>query len=77
MTRQARFSIAVDEEVALDGNLTSSRSPKDLPAVCAVIVEQFVDFHRCSVFRTYGSAESSDAERSGPANISIATSGSR
>jgi hypothetical protein len=39
MTRQARFSIAVDEEVALDGNLTSSRSPKDLPAFCAAIVE--------------------------------------
>jgi hypothetical protein len=54
MTRQARFSIAVDEEVALDANLTSNRSPKDLPAFCAAIVEQFVDFHRYSVFRTYG-----------------------
>ncbi|OCB34741.1 peptidase C56 [Mycobacterium malmoense] len=31
----------VDEEVVVDGNLISSRSPKDLPAFCAAIVEQF------------------------------------
>ena len=32
---------AVDAEVALDGNLISSRSPDDLPAFCAAIVERF------------------------------------
>jgi protease I len=31
----------VDEEVVVDGNLISSRSPSDLPAFCAAIVEQF------------------------------------
>ncbi|SEH53647.1 protease I [Mycolicibacterium rutilum] len=31
----------VDEEVVIDGNLISSRSPDDLPAFCATIVEQF------------------------------------
>ncbi|BBX63886.1 glutamine amidotransferase [Mycobacterium saskatchewanense] len=31
----------VDEEVVVDGNLISSRSPKDLPAFCATIVKQF------------------------------------
>ena len=31
----------VDEEVVVDGNLISSRSPSDLPAFCATIVEQF------------------------------------
>lgn len=31
----------VDEEVAVDGNLISSRSPSDLPAFCATIVKQF------------------------------------
>ncbi|WP_268929658.1 DJ-1/PfpI family protein [Nocardia coffeae] len=30
----------VDEEVAIDGNLISSRSPDDLPAFCRAIVEQ-------------------------------------
>ena len=30
----------VDEEVVVDGNLISSRSPSDLPAFCAAIVEQ-------------------------------------
>ena len=32
---------AVDEEVVIDGNLVTSRSPKDLPAFCAAIVDKF------------------------------------
>jgi protease I len=31
----------VDEEVAIDGNLISSRSPDDLPAFCRAIVARF------------------------------------
>ncbi|MFI1461954.1 type 1 glutamine amidotransferase domain-containing protein [Nocardia carnea] len=31
----------VDEEVVIDGNLISSRSPDDLPAFCQAVVEQF------------------------------------
>lgn len=31
----------VDEEVVVDGNLITSRSPKDLPAFCEAIVKQF------------------------------------
>lgn len=31
----------VDEEVVVDGNLISSRSPSDLPAFCETIVKQF------------------------------------
>jgi protease I len=31
----------VDEQVVTDGNLTTSRSPDDLPAFCERIVEQF------------------------------------
>ncbi|MER7666563.1 type 1 glutamine amidotransferase domain-containing protein [Streptomyces sp. NPDC096193] len=31
----------VDEEVVVDGQFTSSRSPDDLPAFCAAIVDQF------------------------------------
>ncbi|OZM77889.1 type 1 glutamine amidotransferase domain-containing protein [Pseudonocardia sp. MH-G8] len=31
----------VDEEVCIDGQFTTSRSPFDLPAFCAAIVEQF------------------------------------
>ena len=30
----------VDEEVAVDGNLITSRSPDDLPAFCAKLIEQ-------------------------------------
>jgi protease I len=33
----------VDEEVVIDGNLISSRSPDDLPAFCRAIVEQFAE----------------------------------
>ncbi|MGC2653083.1 MAG: type 1 glutamine amidotransferase domain-containing protein [Mycobacterium sp.] len=33
----------VDEEVVVDGNLITSRSPRDLPAFCSTIVEQFSD----------------------------------
>ncbi|MBV8789214.1 MAG: type 1 glutamine amidotransferase [Mycobacterium sp.] len=35
----------VDEEVSVDGNLITSRSPKDLPAFCSTIVEQFAHAH--------------------------------
>jgi protease I len=31
----------LDEEVVIDGQFTSSRSPADLPAFCAAIIEQF------------------------------------
>jgi protease I len=31
----------VDEEVCIDGQFTTSRSPADLPAFCAAIVEKF------------------------------------
>jgi protease I len=31
----------VDQEVAVDGNLITSRSPDDLPAFCTAIVERF------------------------------------
>ncbi len=30
----------VDQEVVVDGNLISSRSPSDLPAFCSTIIEQ-------------------------------------
>ncbi|MGV9255063.1 type 1 glutamine amidotransferase domain-containing protein [Streptomyces sp. NPDC003697] len=35
----------VDEEVVVDGQLITSRSPADLPAFCAAIVEQFARAH--------------------------------
>jgi protease I len=35
----------VDEEVVVDGQLTTSRSPMDLPAFCPAIVEQFAKAH--------------------------------
>ncbi|MCW2687591.1 MAG: putative protease [Mycobacterium sp.] len=31
----------IDEEVVMDGNITSSRSPNDLPAFCNAVVERF------------------------------------
>jgi protease I len=33
----------VDEQVVTDGNITTSRSPDDLPAFCERIVEEFAD----------------------------------
>jgi protease I len=33
----------VDEEVVTDGNITTSRSPDDLPAFCERIVQQFAE----------------------------------
>jgi putative intracellular protease/amidase len=38
--RNARAEV-VDEEVVIDGQFTTSRSPADLPAFCTAIVEQF------------------------------------
>lgn len=35
----------VDEEVVVDGNLISSRSPDDLPAFCDAIVREFSSVH--------------------------------
>lgn len=32
---------AVDEDVVVDGNLITSRSPKDLPAFCAAVLAEF------------------------------------
>jgi protease I len=34
-------AVVVDEEVVIDRQFTSSRSPADLPAFCAALVEQF------------------------------------
>jgi protease I len=33
----------VDEEVVIDGNVITSRSPRDLPAFCSTIVDKFVN----------------------------------
>jgi protease I len=35
----------VDEEVVVDGNITSSRNPDDLPAFCDAIVREFSAVH--------------------------------
>jgi protease I len=35
----------VDEQVVIDGQFTTSRSPADLPAFCTAIVEQFAQAH--------------------------------
>jgi putative intracellular protease/amidase len=37
----ARAPTPVDEQVVVDGQFTTSRSPADLPAFCPAIVEQF------------------------------------
>jgi protease I len=34
-------AVVVDEEVVIDGQFTTSRSPADLPAFCPAIIEQF------------------------------------
>jgi protease I len=34
-------ALVVDEEVVVDGNLITSRSPSDLPAFCATLIKQF------------------------------------
>ena len=39
----------VDEEVVVDGQLTTSRSPADLPAFCATMVDQFARSRRSEV----------------------------
>jgi protease I len=39
----------VDEEVVVDGQFTTSRSPADLPAFCPAIVEQFSKAHHHSI----------------------------
>ena len=39
----------VDEEVARDGNLITSRSPQDLPAFCAAMVELFAQTGQAAV----------------------------
>ncbi|WAC91988.1 type 1 glutamine amidotransferase domain-containing protein [Mycobacterium sp. Aquia_213] len=38
--RNAGASV-VDEEVVVDGNLITSRSPRDLPAFCSTLIKQF------------------------------------
>lgn len=40
--RNAGASV-VDQEVCIDGNLITSRSPKDLPAFCQAITDQFAN----------------------------------
>jgi protease I len=36
---------AVDQEVVIDGQFTTSRSPADLPAFCPAVVQQFARAH--------------------------------
>ncbi len=38
----------VDEEVVTDGNITTSRSPDDLPAFCERIVQEFAGSARAA-----------------------------
>jgi protease I len=40
-TPEAAGAEAVDQEVVIDGQFTTSRSPADLPAFCPAIVGQF------------------------------------
>lgn len=35
----------IDEEVVVDHRLITSRKPADLPAFCAVMVREFIDYH--------------------------------
>jgi protease I len=39
----------VDEEVVIDGQFTTSRSPADLPAFCPAIIEQFAKSSHAAV----------------------------
>ncbi|MDX3074192.1 type 1 glutamine amidotransferase domain-containing protein [Streptomyces sp. MI02-7b] len=43
--RNAGAEVVADQEVVVDGQLVTSRSPADLPAFCAAIVEQFARVH--------------------------------
>jgi protease I len=42
-------SEVVDEEVVIDGQFTTSRSPADLPAFCPAIIEQFAKAPQAAV----------------------------
>jgi protease I len=42
----------VDQEVVVDGNLTSSRSPDDLGAFCPTIVQEFAKGRQAEVARS-------------------------
>ncbi|MGH3692646.1 MAG: type 1 glutamine amidotransferase domain-containing protein [Pseudonocardiaceae bacterium] len=39
----------LDQEVVIDGQFTTSRSPADLPAFCPAIVEQFAKVHQTTL----------------------------
>lgn len=43
--RHAGAEVVADQEVVVDGQLVTSRSPADLPAFCAAVVEQFARAH--------------------------------
>jgi protease I len=53
--RNAGASV-LDEEVVVDGGLVSSRSPDDLPAFCAKVVEEFAEGRHAD--RTVGATAS-------------------